>query len=45
MAGVGRCCVDVLLAVMTAGHTTEYVNSVLAKVASGDVSGGLTIDD
>jgi len=36
--------VDVL-AVMTAGHTTEYVNSVLAKVASGDVSGGLTIDD
>jgi len=34
-----------VLAVMTAGHTSEYVNSVLAKVAAGDSSGGLTVDD
>lgn len=26
---------------MIAGHTTEYVNSVLAKVKSGDTSGGI----
>jgi len=37
------CCV--MSAVMTAGHTAEYVNSVLAKVAAGDMSGGLTVDD
>jgi len=34
-----------VLAVMTAGHTSEYVNSVLAKVAAGDSTGGLTVDD
>ena len=34
-----------VLAVVMAGHTTEYVNSVLAKVAAGNSSGGLTVDD
>jgi len=30
---------------MTAGHTAEYVNSVLSRVAAGDSSGGLMGDD
>jgi len=34
-----------VLAVMTAGHTAEFVNSVVAKVAAGDSSGGLTVDE
>jgi len=34
-----------VLAVKTAGYSAEYVNSVLAKVAAGDGSGGLTVDD
>lgn len=34
-----------LTAVMTAGHTTEYVNSILANVAAGDRSGGLVYDE
>lgn len=36
---------QLLVAVMTAGHTTEFVNSVLAKVAAGDKTGGLMFDD
>jgi len=34
-----------LTAVMMAGYTAEYVNSVLAKVAAGDNSGGLSVDE
>jgi len=34
-----------VLAVVMAGHTADYVNSVLVKVASGDSSGGLTVYD
>lgn len=33
------------LTVIMAGYTAEYVNSVLAKVAAGDSSGGLTVYD
>jgi len=31
-----------VVAVMTAGHTVDYVNCVLARVAAGDCTGGLT---
>jgi len=35
------CCLLFVVAVMTAGHTADYVNCVLARVAAGDNTGGL----
>jgi len=32
-------------ALNVAGHTADYVNLVLQKVAKGDRTGGVTVDD
>lgn len=34
-----------ITAMMIAGHTADYVNTVLQKVADGDRTGGLLLDD